>query len=138
MGMLSTEHSGELRTLRYVDYERARLEYVAALSHHSLAVACAARKVRQRWIVEQELLGQVHLGIQSRPEASRRRQSQSRNLRHMDSKPPRPTRHAIRANAQIADSVSGQSVSGPTSDVSLAGCFVETPTPLEVKSIGPH
>jgi len=53
----------------------------------------------------------------------------------MDSKRPRPIRHAIRANAQIADSVSGQSVSGPTSDVSLAGCFVETPTPLEVKSI---
>ncbi len=53
----------------------------------------------------------------------------------MDSKRPRPTRHAIRANAQIADSVSGQAVSGPTSDVSLAGCFVETSTPLEVKSI---
>ncbi len=71
MGMLSTEHSGEPRVLRYVDYERARLKYVTALSHHYWRLrALPGRFARGGLVlaeltVEQELLGQMHLGIPS-------------------------------------------------------------------------
>jgi hypothetical protein len=52
----------------------------------------------------------------------------------MEAKQPRPPRHEIGATAQIVDSVSGRCVNGRTSDVSLGGCYVETPAPLDVRS----
>ena len=49
-------------------------------------------------------------------------------------KQPRSPRHAISARVQIADSVSGRTIVATTSDVSVGGCYVETPVPLDVKS----
>jgi hypothetical protein len=51
-----------------------------------------------------------------------------------DLKQPRPPRHAIRADAQISDSLSGRLIIAETSDVSVGGCYIETSDPLEVRS----
>lgn len=51
-----------------------------------------------------------------------------------DLKQPRPPRHSIRADAQIADSVSGRTIIAETSDVSMGGCYVETCDPLDARS----
>ena len=71
MGMLSTEHSGEPRVLRYVDHEPARLEYVTAFSHHYWRLrGCPEGSPEVDWFlaeltVDRELFGQMHLGIPS-------------------------------------------------------------------------
>jgi hypothetical protein len=51
-----------------------------------------------------------------------------------ESKKPRPGRYSIRIAVQAVDTLGGRSVSGHTSNVSLAGCYIETQRPLDVKS----
>jgi hypothetical protein len=51
-----------------------------------------------------------------------------------ESKKPRPARHSLRLAVQAVDSLTGRSITGRTSNVSLAGCYIETQQPLDVKS----
>jgi hypothetical protein len=49
-------------------------------------------------------------------------------------KKPRSPRYLIRIGVQAVDKLTGRSISGHTSDVSLAGCYIETQYPLDLKS----
>lgn len=51
-----------------------------------------------------------------------------------ESKKPRPARYSLRIAVQAVDLLTGRSITGHTSDVSLAGCHIETPQPLDLKS----
>jgi hypothetical protein len=52
----------------------------------------------------------------------------------MDVKQPRPPRYSIAVTVQIADQLSGRSITGKTSDVSLSGCYVLMKDTPETKS----
>jgi hypothetical protein len=47
---------------------------------------------------------------------------------------PRPRRYTIKLAAEVVDMLTGRSISGHTSDVSLAGCYIETQQPLDTES----
>ena len=51
-----------------------------------------------------------------------------------ESHSPRPTRYGIHADAEIIDSMTGRVILAKTSDVSLGGCYIEAPQPLDVRS----
>ena len=51
-----------------------------------------------------------------------------------ESKKPRPARCSIRISVQAVDKLTGRSISGHTSNVSIAGCYIETQYPQDVKS----
>jgi hypothetical protein len=52
----------------------------------------------------------------------------------MDLKQPRPPRYPLQATVFITDQLASESINGQTSDVSLAGCYVETTHPPNIKS----
>jgi PilZ domain len=49
-------------------------------------------------------------------------------------KQPRSPRYLVRIAVQAMDMLTGRSISGHTSDVSLAGCYIETQQPLDTES----
>lgn len=49
-------------------------------------------------------------------------------------KKPRPARHVLKIAVQVVDSLTGRSIDGRTSNVSLAGCYIESKQPLDLKS----
>jgi hypothetical protein len=52
----------------------------------------------------------------------------------MDSRKPRQPRYSVRIAVKIADLLSGRTISGETSNVSLAGCYVHTDHQLDIKA----
>jgi hypothetical protein len=52
----------------------------------------------------------------------------------MDLKQPRPPRYVVGIAVQIDGQLAGPSISGTTSDVSLAGCYVLSTDSPELKS----
>jgi hypothetical protein len=55
-------------------------------------------------------------------------------IRALHRKQPRPARYSIKIAVQAVDMLTGRSISGHTSDVSPAGCCIETQYPLDLKS----
>ena len=53
----------------------------------------------------------------------------------MEPNKPRPPRSEIRATAEILDRNSGQTLTARTSNVNLAGCFVEAANPFPTYSV---
>jgi hypothetical protein len=52
----------------------------------------------------------------------------------MEAKKPRAPRTPLTASAEVVDVQSGKSQSAQTLDLSVAGCYLETPNPLPLRS----
>jgi hypothetical protein len=53
----------------------------------------------------------------------------------MESRKPRAPREPLIADAEVYDQQSNQTIPGRTSDVSIGGCFVETPEVLPLRTV---
>jgi hypothetical protein len=53
----------------------------------------------------------------------------------MESRKPRPPRQPLIADAEVYDQQSNLTIPGRTSDVSMGGCFVETPQVLPPRTV---
>lgn len=53
----------------------------------------------------------------------------------VEDRTPRASRSPLAASAKISDAQSGQSMPAKTSDLSVTGCYLETPNPLPIRAL---